>query len=258
MRMSALATGLSRHGPRTSLAILCCAVCALAADAPNPETLPSPPVKDWTGIPALPVREVRDLRIVVRAPNAEPRTLRLIGVEVPAANVVAANAFLDGLLRGESVYLERDPNWPADLVGANPRSRDPAHDAEYVYLYRAPDGLFLNLELIRQGYAPLTADQPFEHEALFRAYESHARRCHKGLWAVGESPPTATRPAAASAPAKPRDPTAAGTTTVYVTEHGKKYHRKDCAFAKQGATAITLQEAKAKGCTPCSRCKPPG
>jgi len=41
--------------------------------------------------------------------------------------------------------------------------------------------------------------------------------------------------------------------TVYVTENGKKYHQKDCQYAKD-AKPMSLADAKAKGYTPCSAC----
>ena len=43
--------------------------------------------------------------------------------------------------------------------------------------------------------------------------------------------------------------------TVYVTKDGKKYHTKDCKFAKNG-TPLKLSEASKKY-TACSVCKPP-
>ena len=45
---------------------------------------------------------------------------------------------------------------------------------------------------------------------------------------------------------------------VYVTGHGKRYHREHCPSAKN-ATGIPTDQAHAAGCTPCDRCykKPP-
>jgi competence protein ComEC len=60
---------------------------------------------------------------------------------------------------------------------------------------------------------------------------------------------SATQPAAAAS--------ADDDTIVYVTEHGKKYHRKDCAYVRNGSSALKLKDARARGCTPCSKCKPP-
>jgi hypothetical protein len=44
---------------------------------------------------------------------------------------------------------------------------------------------------------------------------------------------------------------------VYVTEKGKKYHKKSCKLVAQGKKGIKLSEAIAKGYTPCGACKPP-
>ena len=43
--------------------------------------------------------------------------------------------------------------------------------------------------------------------------------------------------------------------TVYITRTGTKYHRATCQYAKT-ASASTLDQAKARGLTPCSKCKP--
>lgn len=43
--------------------------------------------------------------------------------------------------------------------------------------------------------------------------------------------------------------------TVYVTRSGARYHRATCPSAKT-ATPASLSEARARGLTPCQRCKP--
>lgn len=43
--------------------------------------------------------------------------------------------------------------------------------------------------------------------------------------------------------------------TVYITASGKRYHRKECRYAKT-ASPVTRAEAEAKGLTPCKQCKP--
>jgi len=50
-------------------------------------------------------------------------------------------------------------------------------------------------------------------------------------------------------------PVAEGQDLVYVTPHGKRYHRKDCQFARNGE-AMTRQEAIKSGKTPCKVCRP--
>jgi len=45
--------------------------------------------------------------------------------------------------------------------------------------------------------------------------------------------------------------------TVYITRTGRKYHRGWCSYLRRSKIPITLQEACARGYTPCSRCRPP-
>jgi len=44
--------------------------------------------------------------------------------------------------------------------------------------------------------------------------------------------------------------------TVYITQSGKKYHTSNCSYLSSSKISIELSEAKEKGFTPCSRCKP--
>lgn len=48
-----------------------------------------------------------------------------------------------------------------------------------------------------------------------------------------------------------------GDTVVYITATGSKYHRDGCRYLSQSRIAVTLEEAKARGYTPCSVCRPP-
>jgi micrococcal nuclease len=51
------------------------------------------------------------------------------------------------------------------------------------YIYRARDGLFVNLAMAREGYAvPLTIAPNVAHAAEFVAAASDARRANRGLW----------------------------------------------------------------------------
>jgi competence protein ComEC len=45
--------------------------------------------------------------------------------------------------------------------------------------------------------------------------------------------------------------------TVYITKTGKKYHTGTCRYLSKSKISISLKDAKAKGYTPCSVCKPP-
>lgn len=44
------------------------------------------------------------------------------------------------------------------------------------------------------------------------------------------------------------------TQTVYITKTGKKYHKDGCSYLKDSKIAISLDDAKAKGYEPCSKC----
>jgi len=224
----------------------------------GPETreapLPKPPVKDFEGRTACEVLSVTAGNTLLVRLDGQETTVRLIGTYVPPNGTEAdeARAYTQRLLEGESVYVEYDPSWPQ-------RDRE---DRVWAYVYRAPDGLLVNLELVRLGYARISAAEPFEHQELLRAYERLARANRKGVWrprSGGQTsdPPSSgptARPGAKPA-VEPRS--ASDDATVYVTPHGQKYHRQDCRFVGAGATAMTVREARSRGYTPCARCKPP-
>jgi micrococcal nuclease len=100
-----------------------------------------------------------------------------------------ADMFLTQLLKGEFVYVEHDP-------GLEKTDEDGVLTA---YLFRAPDKMFVNLEIVRQGMGMCETDYSFEHSGVFEFYERKAHADGKGLWGlVGEGPrpggPPAERP----------------------------------------------------------------
>ncbi|MDY6913473.1 MAG: thermonuclease family protein [Planctomycetota bacterium] len=110
--------------------------------------------------------------------NGDEVAVRLLGVE-PAlpenageADEQRLHAFLANLLAGEFVYVQMDTNLAERDAGGN----------TVAYLYRAPDKLLVNLELIRRGYALAATDYDYEHRELFSFYESKARADGKGIW----------------------------------------------------------------------------
>jgi endonuclease YncB( thermonuclease family) len=214
------------------------------------DALPQAPVKDFTGQPAYEVLRVSaGNELLVRLDGAET-AVRLIGTYVPQSGSDAddAQAFTARLLQGESIYLEYDADRP-------PRDRE---DRVWAYVYRAPDGLWVNLELVRQGFARVSSAEPFERQKLLQSYERLAQKNHKGLWSPRRAPAPTSRPAAAPTTEPSAQAEAAGDEViVYVTEHGRKYHTRDCQYVRNGGMAVTLKEARARGCTPCTRCKPP-
>jgi methylphosphotriester-DNA--protein-cysteine methyltransferase len=44
--------------------------------------------------------------------------------------------------------------------------------------------------------------------------------------------------------------------TVYISESGKKFHKKNCSVANTGKSGIALGEAQKRGYQACKVCKP--
>ena len=203
--------------------------------------LPYPDV-EFADAATFPVLKVIDAATLEIDYEGTPAVVKLIGVKVPEAMhpdnpsetaQVEAMAFLHNLLRSESVYLRFEDDAP-----------ETAGDLQ-AYLRRAPDGLFVNLELVRQGYAQVNTRATFRHLALFVHYEERARTAEKGLWA-----PTSKLQVAQGI--LPDDD-----TLVHVTRSGDKFHRENCVFLKRSkrTNALPLGVAK-QSHTPCSFCKP--
>jgi endonuclease YncB( thermonuclease family) len=235
------------------------------------------------------VRVCRGDTVIVKIGD-EAKRIGLIGVEArglaePAG--AAAEGFLYNLLAGEAVFVEfPDSNPVADRFGCVP-----------AYVYRAPDGLFVNLELVRQGYADVPEASTFEYRPLFEHFQQRAREAGKGpraskqAYDMGErgkfalpnngraaaargagqdearGGPSQPGPAAPEpAPIAPAPATQAGSggddaaadTIVYITAKGAKYHREGCRHLRKSGRPVSLSEARRLGLKPCSQCKPPG
>ena len=174
--------------------------------------------------------------------------VRLIGIDTPEtvhpkkpveAYGKEASNFTKNLLLGESVYLRYDTE-KTDKYGRL-----------LAYLYRAPDGLFVNLEIVRQGYGYVYTRFPFKHVELFRHYGSIARETGKGLYGTPRTNANDIVEKETDT-ALETDPTA----EVYVTRTGKKYHSEGCRSLSKSKTPISLEKARQRF-TPCSKCNPP-
>ena len=217
---------------------------------------PVVPVEDFSNDTAYPVLRTIDGDTVEIQYSGKPTMVRLIGVDTPEtvhpqkaveAFGKEASAFTRNLLLGEEVYLRFD----TDKIDKYGRM--------LAYLYRAPDGLFVNLEIVRQGYGHAYTQFPFKHIELFRYYERRAREAGKGLWGnTAVSIETeATKASASVEKAETEQPSDKNQNDiVYITKTGSKYHRAGCRYLSKSAIPITRQEAIAKGYTPCSVCKP--
>ncbi|HEX7276190.1 MAG TPA: thermonuclease family protein [Acidimicrobiales bacterium] len=114
--------------------------------------------------------------------------IRLIGVDTPETKDPRqpvecfgqeASAFLADLLpRGTGVRLVGDVE-----------ARD-VYDRTLAYAYRLPDGLFVNADLVRQGYArTLTIPPNVAHADDLLVLAQQAREAGRGLWsACGPDP----------------------------------------------------------------------
>ncbi|MFC1717310.1 thermonuclease family protein [Candidatus Poribacteria bacterium] len=159
---------------------------------------------------------------------------RLAGVDTPEVNAVdkadepygkEAHTFLRNLLKGESVWVEHHGTG--------------IHNRPVVSLFRVPDGLFVNLEIVRQGYGEVYVAGEFDKKQLFLDYQEFAQKAKKGIWAEEES--------------------IEGSGEVWIASsgQGKKYHRTpDCQYIRDKNVRISLEEAKRRGLEPCKRCKP--
>ena len=131
----------------------------------------------------------RVLRIVdgdtirVELPSGE-EAVRYIGIDTPESVkpgspvecfAERASALNERLVRGERVRLVRD---------VEERDR---YGRLLAYVYRARDGLFVNAELVRRGYATVATFPPnVAHEREFRRLANRARLSGRGLWAKCE------------------------------------------------------------------------
>ena len=133
------------------------------------------------GRPCWTVVRVRDAGTLDVAREGVQRRIVLLGVDGAGTTTAGpvtrafrdeARRFLSNLVLGEEVVLETDP-----AAGARDR-----FGREAVYLWRAPEGTLVNLELIRQGYEGVHAKKSLKYLAHFRAWEGKARRAGRGCW----------------------------------------------------------------------------
>lgn len=198
--------------------------------------------------------------ITVNGDNNNLIKVRLIGVDTPEtvhpskpvqAYGKEASLFLSNLLKGEKVYLFGDDSGQStDKYGRS-----------LCYVFRYPDGLFINAEIVRQGYGHTYTLFPFKYLEQFRELETFAREKEKGLWGPSIAKDTQTRqstnaPLVSSTPVQTIERRAVS-TTVYITKTGKKYHSAGCRYLSKSCIPIDLPAAAQRGYTPCSVCNPP-
>ena len=221
------------------------------------DAIPAMPSKDFSVAQPYEVVRIVDGDTVVLLVNGKQTTFRLIGVDTPETvhpqepveeYGKEASHFLENLLKGEAIYLEYEPGISTlDKYGRT-----------LAYLYRVPDGLFVNLEIVRQGYGHAYTRFPFQYMDMFRFFEQRARESGKGLWnPILES---SSEPQGSSGDISPHGGTAqpqGDELMVYMTRTGSKYHREGCRYLSKSRFPMSLKEAKERGLGPCSVCRPP-
>lgn len=104
--------------------------------------------------------------------------VRLIGVDTPETKDprrpvgyfgAEASAFTERLVEGRRVRLEYD------------QTRRDRYGRTLAYVY-VKDDIFVNLEIVRQGYGHAYTKYPFRYIERFRAAEREAREARRGLW----------------------------------------------------------------------------
>jgi micrococcal nuclease len=107
--------------------------------------------------------------------------IRLIGVDTPELHhpskpvqyfAEEAYQFVKKLIEGQEVRLEYD--W----------EKKDKYGRTLAYVYRSSDGLFLNAEIVKQGYGFAYTRFPFKKLDEFRKLEQEAREKQLGLWKV--------------------------------------------------------------------------
>jgi len=183
-----------------------------------------------------------------------------------------ARSFLSSLLDGEQLAVLADPRRGTDARG---------HRRGYIY--RMPDGLFVNLEMVRLGFSKHARDPSGFNDAVMLWAQDRARDAHKGVWspvekaAIVEAPDQGVpsgdeneaKKADAEKPKKDEAQNGAGKDQVvdqtadhlmvYVTKSGSKYHTKDCQHARASGIAKRLDEVSEsqKACKVCQPGKLP-
>lgn len=238
--------------------------------ASSPAALPPVPVTPDFGktAPAL-VAKVMDGRTIVVQTEQGQEVVALLGVapvkindehepsDASAVDAVeaAAVAFLTNLLKGESVYV----------VDHEKGRRSDAQGRRLCSVYRAPDGLLVNLELVRQGYAKVSDEPSSVLATAMKPWGQLASERRRGAYGMAlpaasgaikptadKAKPTTVKPASLT-PTDDQPATADG--MVFITKSGTKYHRADCRYAKTGSE-VSVDDAKKKGLQPCGVCKP--
>jgi micrococcal nuclease len=160
----------------------------------------------------------------------------------PAGDVVSVTRIVDGdtmaVSTGETLRLigidtaeTKHPSEPVECFGAQATQhatelmgpgtsvrlvydveRTDRYGRTLAYVYRVADDLFVNLQMVRDGFAVMATYPPnVAHVEAFRAAEQEARSANRGLWgACGGADTPAGQSGSPSPPAAPSSPNGGG------------------------------------------------
>ena len=231
-------------------------------ELPNPDTLVLGKV----------VRVFDGDTLLIRIGTAQHR-YQLLGVAAPQLrpndrtpdqHAYEAHRFLELLLLEEQVYIQLDPLADRDV-----------NNQRIVYIFRAPDMLFVNLELVRQGYAKHAPRYTSLYTQAFKHYNSRAKELDRGIWGPDKGkinwalqtsdpentqsqpqlPTSTTNTPQNTSSTKPLSATQHDSNTIYITKSGKSYHTEDCSHLTDSASPSTREQVS-KTHQPCKTCKP--
>jgi micrococcal nuclease len=113
--------------------------------------------------------------------------VRLLGIDTPES--VKPNTPVQCFAREASARLHALlPDRTSVRLVRDVEERD-RYGRRLAYVYRQPDGLFVNLDLVRGGYARVLSIRPNTvHAAEIDGAASEARRTGRGLWAACPAP----------------------------------------------------------------------
>ncbi len=241
-------------------------------------TTPPPPIQtpDYSSLTLAKVIRIFDADTVLLQIGQSKHRYQLLGANAPEFQPrakspkpfsIESRRFIEQLLLGESVYIQLDPRADRDAI-----------NRRIAYIFRAPDMLFVNLELVRQGYAKHDPKGMSLYTDAFHYYESKAQALTRGIWnpdanlhrptpadeiAEDQEPKPHEQPESKPQqsptqkikPAESKPITQSPSTTIYITKSGSKYHTKDCphlSASNKSTTRDTIKDTH----QPCKTCKP--
>jgi micrococcal nuclease len=149
---------------------LCTAVCGCSAPSAD---------EPAEGDTARVVRVVDGDTIRVGLPSGE-EPVRYIGIDTPES--VKPGSPVECFAKRASAYNERLVGGERVRLVYDVERRD-RYGRLLAYVYRVRDGLFVNAELVRRGYATVATFPPNgAHERDFKRLAGRARLSGRGLW----------------------------------------------------------------------------